>query len=233
MPLVRAQSRAPADCNIGRDHGTLSGDGCSSRRAMLLGIGTVMGASILSIDPTKTVAFAAEELETFYGYATPPTSYGGYGGNANEPPKYTFQYPSDWKPKTVNKVEKGTQGIDSKIVNPRAKGNEVFVITLGRAGEDDKSFRLTDVDTTFQGFVGADYELQDAIQNSSGITKTEREVGGQKFFDYDIDSPDVRYISTVTVKNGKIFAFFIKAPTRVFKSKEAMFKGMLSSFRTM
>jgi hypothetical protein len=34
------------------------------------------------------------------------------------------------------------------------------VITLTRAGEDDKSFRLTDIDSTFQSFTGADYDLQ-------------------------------------------------------------------------
>jgi hypothetical protein len=35
-----------------------------------------------------------------------------------------------------------------------------FVITLTRAGEDDKSFRLTDIDQTFASFAGADYNLQ-------------------------------------------------------------------------
>ena len=34
------------------------------------------------------------------------------------------------------------------------------MIVLGRAGEDNKSFRLTDVDQTLQGFAGADYNLQ-------------------------------------------------------------------------
>lgn len=37
------------------------------------------------------------EIATFYGMATPPTSYGGYGGNANEKPKYAFEYPMGWK----------------------------------------------------------------------------------------------------------------------------------------
>eukprot|EP00983_Pelagomonas_calceolata_P110463 1159673-Pelagomonas_calceolata.AAC.4 len=69
---------------------------------------------------------ASDEYAIFYGYATPPTSYeagsfcpciisygsrriivhhitilpittGGYGGTANEPPKYTFEYPAPWK----------------------------------------------------------------------------------------------------------------------------------------
>lgn len=38
------------------------------------------------------------------GMATPPTSYGGYGGNANEKPKYTFEYPAGWKTEVPSKV---------------------------------------------------------------------------------------------------------------------------------
>jgi len=36
--------------------------------------------------------------------ATPPTSYGGYGGNANEKPKYSFEYPTGWKSEVPSKV---------------------------------------------------------------------------------------------------------------------------------
>ncbi len=34
------------------------------------------------------------------------------------------------------------------------------MITLGRAGEDNKSFKLTDLDATLMSFAGADYSLQ-------------------------------------------------------------------------
>jgi hypothetical protein len=70
---------------------------------------------------------AAAEYVTFYGLASPPTSYGGYGGNAKEAAKYTFDYPSSWKQEVPSKVEKGTQGIDGRVVNPRVKGGLVVV----------------------------------------------------------------------------------------------------------
>lgn len=73
-----------------------------------------------------------EPLATYYGMDTPPTSYGGYGGNANEPPKYSFQYPETWKLQSVNKVQKGTQGVDSKFINPADKNEQCFAITLAR-----------------------------------------------------------------------------------------------------
>ena len=38
-------------------------------------------------------------------------------------------------------------------------GMTAFVVTFGRAGEDDKNFKLGDVDATLQGFSGADYDL--------------------------------------------------------------------------
>ena len=38
-------------------------------------------------------------------------------------------------------------------------GMVAFVVTFGRAGEDDKNFKLGDVDATLQGFSGADYDL--------------------------------------------------------------------------
>lgn len=46
-------------------------------------------------------------------------------------------------------------------LNPATLADQrAFVITLTRAGEDDKSFRLTDIDSTFASFAGADYDLQ-------------------------------------------------------------------------
>lgn len=45
------------------------------------------------------------------------------------------------------------------MFNPSNKQQQAFVITLGRAGEDNRSFRLTNVDATLEGFAGADYDM--------------------------------------------------------------------------
>ncbi len=47
-----------------------------------------------------------------------------------------------------------------RLFIPLLPGQGAFVVTLGRAGEDNKSFQLKDLDSTFQGFAGADYNLQ-------------------------------------------------------------------------
>ena len=45
---------------------------------------------------------------------------------------------------------------------------QAWVITLARAGEDNASFRLVDVDSTLAGFAGADYDLQVGWSASMG-----------------------------------------------------------------
>jgi hypothetical protein len=79
-------------------------------RRTILGTLAVATAGILS---SNAPSCAEVELTTLYGLATPPTSYGGYGGNVKEAPKYKFLYPASWKELTVNKVQK--VGIDFSI----------------------------------------------------------------------------------------------------------------------
>lgn len=60
--------------------------------------------SNLNILLTAAAVPAPNPYKIFYGMATPPTSYGGYGGNANEAAKYTFEYPAEWKQESPSKV---------------------------------------------------------------------------------------------------------------------------------
>ena len=40
-----------------------------------------------------------------------------------------------------------------------------FTVTFGRAGEDNKRFKLGDIEGTLQGFAGADYQLQVSLSD--------------------------------------------------------------------
>ncbi len=42
-------------------------------------------------------------------------------------------------------------------------GQAAYVVTFGRAGEDNKKFKLGDVEQTLAGFAGADYDLQASL----------------------------------------------------------------------
>ncbi|PNW85945.1 hypothetical protein CHLRE_03g198850v5 [Chlamydomonas reinhardtii] len=199
-------------------------------RRELLGLAAgIAMSSALPVLPVK----ADGEYATFLGYATPPTSYGGYGGNAKEAPRYTFEYPAGWKEEIPSKVEKGTQGVDGRVVNPRGKDQRAFVVTLARAGEDNKSFRLTDLDSTLSGFAGADYDLQDALSSATNRTTSSREVGGATFYDYDIESPDYHYLVAITVSNGKVFSLFVRSPTKSFPANEAKLRHIVETFRLL
>eukprot|EP00879_Flechtneria_rotunda_P002639 GHRR01002842.1.p1 GENE.GHRR01002842.1~~GHRR01002842.1.p1 ORF type:complete len:273 (+),score=75.84 GHRR01002842.1:66-884(+) len=181
----------------------------------------------------QQAAQADTSYATFFGMATPPTSYGGYGGNANEQPKYSFEYPLGWKQEVPSKVEKGTQGIDGRVVNPRSKDQRAFVITLARAGEDNKSFRLTDIESTFASFAGADYDLQDALSDAINTTKLEADKDGIKFFNYEIESPAYRYLSSIAVKDGKVFALFVRSPSRMFTNSEGALRHIVDTFKLL
>ncbi|EFJ48657.1 hypothetical protein VOLCADRAFT_109766 [Volvox carteri f. nagariensis] len=200
-----------------------------ARRELLL---SVAGLGLATCMPSSPV-HAGEEFTTFLGYATPPTSYGGYGGNAKETPRYTFEYPTGWKEEVPNKVEKGTQGIDGRVVNPRMRDQRAFVITLARAGEDNKSFRLTDLDSTLSGFAGADYDLQDALSSATNRTTSSREVDDKTFYDYDIESPEYHYLVTITVSQGKVFGVFVRSPTKSFTANESKLRHIVGTFRLL
>lgn len=177
------------------------------------------------------VVEAAPDFKLLYGKGGPPTSYGGYGGNAKETAKYSFEYPDNWKALTVGKVEKGMQGIDTRVGNIKSKAEGAFVVTFGRAGEDNKKFKLGDADVTLQGFAGADYDLQDALTTATSKKTYTRDLDDRKWFNYEVLGPELNYLATITLDEGKVFALFVKTPTKAFKGHEDKFRHIIDSFR--
>eukprot|EP00891_Asterochloris_glomerata_P007426 jgi/Astpho2/7426/Aster-02009 len=175
-----------------------------------------------------------QETKTLYGRASPPTSYGGYGGNAKEAAKYTFEYPATWKLDTVNKQEKGMQGIDSRVFNTKiGKKQSAFVVTFGRAGEDKKFSKLGDVEQTLQGFAGADYDLNDALVSATDKKSSSRELDGQIFYDYEVAGEDLHYLASITLDSGKVFALFVKSPARTFATERPKLEKVIETFKIM
>ena len=110
-------------------------------------------------------------------------------------------------------------------------GLQAFVITLARAGED-KVFRLTDYESTFQSFTGADYDMQDAVASGELIC-VERMIGDQLFYDYTVEGADATYRATITISSGKVFALFIRCPSKSYNSFKSSGEMMLNTFRTL
>ena len=108
-----------------------------------------------------------------------------------------------------------------------------YVITFGRAGEDNKKFKLGDVERTLEGFAGADYNLQDALTAATDKKAQRREGSDQEFYDYEVIGPDFTYLAAVTLNNGKVFALFVSSPTKSFKNDEKALRHIVESFKTI
>lgn len=190
-----------------------------------------LSALVAGLVAMQSGAAFATEYAQFLGQDKPPTSYGGYGGQMIEEAKYVFEYPANWKSDVINKIEKGTQGIDCRVYNPRNRQQQAFVITLARAGEDNASFRLTDVDNTLAGFAGADSDLLDALGEAEK-TSSSKEVEGQLYYDIDIVAPGIRYLCSITVKQGKVYALFVKCPENLWEGSKEDLTHIVDTFRT-
>ena len=110
---------------------------------------------------------------------------------------------------------------------------QAYVITFGRAGEDNKKFKLGDVERTLEGFAGADYNLQDALTAATDKKAQKREGSEQEFYDYEVAGPDFTYLAAVTLNGGKVFALFVSSPTKSFKNDETALRHIVESFKTI
>ncbi len=89
-------------------------------------------------------------------------------------------------------------------------------------------------------------------------TSSTRNKDGQQYYDVEVDSPvracddddgvclptshppthplstqDVTYLSSITVAGGKVYAMFVKSPTKAFKNNEGKYRDIVQSFRLL
>ena len=242
-PRVALRGPAPARAASAGAHQPRQGQqgeqprsaGGEGRRSSLLALGVVGAAPALAaMGGPAPVRAEEEELETFWGAANPPATYGGTSRTAPDQARYSFLYPAGWTEEFPNKVEKGTNGTDSRLVK-KIKKERVYVVSLSRLGEDvGKGYNAAkDLDKTLQGLAISDYNLQDALNTAEDIVVNKRELeNGQAFFDVDILS-SIRYMATLTSDGGgRFYAMFISAPEKAFESDRPLFETMRKSFRT-
>ena len=174
------------------------------------------------------------EFTTINGFATPPASYGGYGGSSiegNLVPRYTILAPKNWKAETITKQQKGYSGIDTLYVNPVDKQNRIYVSTFLREGESNKTFSLTDPSKTLTGLATSDYKLQDAIESADNQDFVKRvDAKGRTVYDYDIDSMYGRYLVSMTVDSGRLYAVFVTGSESNFDRDAALIRTAFGSF---
>jgi hypothetical protein len=77
--------------------------------------------------------------------------------------------------------------------------------------------------------------FQDALSGATNVNVAERtdEASGVTFYEYDIDSPDYRYLSSIAVKSGKVFALFVRSPARGFAASEKDLRHIQETFKLL
>ena len=58
---------------------------------------------------------------------------------------------------------------------------------------------------------------QDALSMATNKKTGEHDINGQQYYDIELDAPDVQYLSSITVNSGKVYAIFVKCPTKVWR----------------
>ncbi|CAI7848960.1 unnamed protein product [Closterium sp. NIES-53] len=180
-----------------------------------------------SVDP----AFADVELKTYYGTAASASSYGGYGGNASKQAtaEYIYGVPDDWKERAISKVEKGTNGTDSEFFWPKNRNVKTYVTFL--AGFR----RLPPQDNVLSDIALSDVNLQDLILSADEIKQGQHRdaESNQLYYDFEIDSPLGHALITVTAAKNKLYAHFVNAPDKYWKTDEALLRQIQTSFKTV
>lgn len=74
---------------------------------------------------------------------------------------------------------------------------------------------------------------QDALTEATDTSKATRELDGETYYDYTIETPLLKYLATVTVQTGKVFALFVKAPNKVWDAQGESLSIIQQSFRTI
>eukprot|EP00963_Diacronema_lutheri_P000778 scaffold47_cov334-Pavlova_lutheri.AAC.8 len=207
----------------------------STRRQWWIGtMATTLGWTSHVFQPFQRGAMAAPPPPApgrvrYLGLATSSSSYGGYGGNENSEDRYKYYYdvPEDWDQATVNKIEKATNGTDSKWTSKkRGGGNEkIYLVTF--PGYSTLKAQRGEI---MNDLAISDYDLQDILSGAEDVKIHERQVEGITYVDYDIYSYKTNVLASVAADGGRLYAWFCWIPTSKWEQDEKMARELRDSF---
>ena len=227
----------PRRMRIAAGAGTSAGEGGAAivKRREVLDAGLLCAAAAAQIPfgPGVGAARAEEaDLDVFWGAANPPATYGGTARTTQKFARYSFNYPNGWKEEAINKVEKGTNGTDCRLVGSKRNQEKIYVVVLSRLGEDFKGYKSDDVEKALSGIAVADATLQDVLTSVEDKTFTKRTVDGQTFFDLNLESSPTYLVTLTNDGAGRYFACFVVASNKAFSEQKETYLKMRDSFRT-
>ena len=165
----------------------------------------------------------------YLGLATSSSSYGGYGGNENSEDRYKYYYdvPEEWDQAIVNKIEKATNGTDSKFVSKKRGGGGEKIQLLTFPGYASLKPQRGEI---MNDLAISDYDLQDILSGAEDIQIRERQVEGVTYVDYDIYSYKTNVLASVAADGGRLYAWFCWIPTGKWEQDEKMARELRESF---
>lgn len=165
----------------------------------------------------------------YLGLATSSSSYGGYGGNENSEDRYKYYYdvPEEWDQAIVNKIEKATNGTDSKFVSKKRGGGGEKIQLLTFPGYASLKPQRAEI---MNDLAISDYDLQDILSGAEDIQIRERQVEGVTYVDYDIYSYKTNVLASVAADGGRLYAWFCWIPTGKWEQDEKMARELRESF---
>ncbi|KAK3239029.1 hypothetical protein CYMTET_51020 [Cymbomonas tetramitiformis] len=208
------------------------------RRNLIAGV-ALLSSGVLQLETAET-ARALENpqqlgdgYQKFFGQATSASSYGGYGGSdVSELSSYKYYYeiPTTWTPASVNKQDKGYNGVDSRWFDPeiKAKTKKAYLVTF--AGYAKLKPNKEDI---IEDLSLADAVLQDALILAEDFTFNEFEKNGQLYVDYDILGEEYNVLCRVTAYGGRIYSMFVWGSGKDYESDGASLRRIRDSFGTI
>ena len=118
--------------------------------------------------------------------------------------------------------------MDSRFLGPRRTRAKAFVITLRSEGSREGiNFVAKDGESALKAVTGGAFGLQDIL--ASGTLA----VSGSGPFRYALSGGPTALVAELsTAPDGRLFAFFITAPSAEYAANRGQYDAMLASWRT-
>lgn len=126
---------------------------------------------------------------------------------------------------TVNKIEKATNGTDSKWSSKRSRGEKIYLVTF--PGYAKLKPQREDI---MNDLAISDYDLQDILSGADDFRVQERTVEGITYVDYDILSYKTNVLASVAADGGRLYAWFCWIPSGKWDQDESLARELRESF---
>ena len=134
------------------------------------------------------------------------------------------QVPDNFDETKIGKIEKATQGIDSRW-RGLSRGEEVYVVSIPGFAE-----LKGERDEILENLAVSNIDLQDKLYQQLDYKDYEKTVGEQKYYCYELQTEvDITLVS-ITAYGGRFYGAFVTAPLRKYEDDKGKYERIIDSF---